>query len=135
MTYWEAGIYLNYYTFHPLSKLVKVWQKVDVSKYFAIERATFLKIKEGCKVFGIKIFFSWFIKKSAFIWNISHLTYYKKQRKDCKKRMFRKTFAMESTNEMKEGHKVSCQKIFTIFWLISRSVFMRNIAHLTYCKN
>ena len=32
LTYYDVGIYFKYYTSHPPSKLVEMWQKTDVSR-------------------------------------------------------------------------------------------------------
>ena len=38
--------------------------------------ALFCEIEERCKMTCAKVFFSWFIRNSVFVWHILHLIYY-----------------------------------------------------------
>ena len=55
LTYQEVSIYLKYGISKLLSKLVNVWWKVDFSRNCCDEGSYFCEMKEGCKVFRVKI--------------------------------------------------------------------------------
>ena len=60
-------MHLKYCTSHPLFKLVKMGEKVDISKSFYYGQRCFFTIKEECKISCVQKLFSLFMKKSVFI--------------------------------------------------------------------
>ena len=47
LNYQEVGIYMKYNTLHPLSKLVKMWEKVNAFKRFCDGERNFFSNKGG----------------------------------------------------------------------------------------
>ena len=49
LAYWEIGVYLNSYPSQKLSKLVKMWKKLDISENLSDgEQKSFSETKKTC---------------------------------------------------------------------------------------